>query len=51
MSINFKKILDFHLTKDRSMERPGTVFEWLARRRNVTVKEMRAYISARIAEG
>ena len=33
------------------MERPETVFEWLARRRNVTVEEMRAYISARIAEG
>ena len=33
------------------MERPETVFEWLARRRNVTVEEMRAYISARIAKG
>ena len=33
------------------MERPETVFECLARRRNVTVEEMRAYISARIAEG
>ncbi len=33
------------------MERLEMVFEWLARGRNVTVEEMRAYISARIAEG
>ena len=33
------------------MERPETVFEWLARRRNVTVEEMKAYISVRFAEG
>ena len=33
------------------MGRPETVFEWLARRRNVTVEEMRTYLSARIAEG
>ena len=33
------------------MERPETVFEWPARRRNATAEEMRAYISARIAEG
>ena len=33
------------------MGRPETVFEWLARRRNVTVEEMRAYLLARIAEG
>ena len=33
------------------MERPETVFEWLARRRNVMVEEMRAYILSHIAKG